>query len=117
MIRPLSGKKLLTARPTDMLSPLKYLPSPPTQLNVISSQVAYATNSIIELNPTVLADADAKDAERATCAPNCNLSKIHGIPVLLKDNVAADGMNVTAGELNYKRKLTHNIGGGRSCQT
>ncbi|GAQ78046.1 hypothetical protein KFL_000070160 [Klebsormidium nitens] len=60
-------------------------------------EVAYATNSVIELNPTVLADADAKDAERAACLPTCNLSKIHGIPVLLKDNVAADGMNVTAG--------------------
>ncbi|GAQ88220.1 hypothetical protein KFL_004100080 [Klebsormidium nitens] len=61
---------------------------------------AYATNSVLELNPTALADADAKDIERAACAPNCNLNKLHGIPVILKDNVCADGMECTAGSWN-----------------
>jgi hypothetical protein len=64
----------------------------------ISLQTAYPTNAILELNPTVLADADAKDAERAACAPNCGFNKLHGIPVLLKDNVCADGMECTAGD-------------------
>ncbi|GAQ88216.1 hypothetical protein KFL_004100040 [Klebsormidium nitens] len=61
---------------------------------------AYATNAVLELNPTALADADAKDIERAACAPNCNLNKLHGIPVALKDNVCADGMECTAGSWN-----------------
>jgi hypothetical protein len=54
---------------------------------------------VLELNLDALSDADARDRERARCAPHCDLSKLHGIPVLLKDNVAADGMETTAGEL------------------
>jgi Asp-tRNA(Asn)/Glu-tRNA(Gln) amidotransferase A subunit family amidase len=70
-------------------------------------QTAYPTNSILELNPTVLADADAKDAERAACAPNCGFNKLHGIPVLLKDNVCADGMECTAGDTS--RTLSYSL--------
>jgi len=42
-----------------------------------------ALNSVIELNPDALAIADALDAERQ--APR---GPLHGIPVLLKDNIA-----------------------------
>jgi hypothetical protein len=54
---------------------------------------------VLEVNPEALSDADARDRERARCAPHCHFSKLHGVPVLLKDNVAADGMETTAGEL------------------
>jgi len=54
-------------------------------------------NSIIELNPDAMAIAAALDAERKTTGPR---GPLHGIPVLLKDNIAtADRMQTTAGSL------------------
>ncbi len=54
-------------------------------------------NSVIELNPDVLAIADRSDAERKAGKP---LGALHGIPVLLKDNIdTADKMKTTAGSL------------------
>jgi amidase len=54
-------------------------------------------NSIIELNPDALAIADRCDAESKAGMPRGSL---HGIPVLLKDNVdTADKMKTTAGSL------------------
>jgi amidase len=52
-------------------------------------------NAIIEINPELLAIADQLDLERATSGPR---SPLHGIPILLKDNIdTADGMQTTAG--------------------
>ncbi len=51
-------------------------------------------NSVIELNPHALDDARICDAERAAGRPR---GPLHGIPVLLKDNVAATGMHNSAG--------------------
>ena len=54
-------------------------------------------NSVIELNPDALALADALDAERQAGKIRGSL---HGIPVLLKDNIdTADRMQTTAGSL------------------
>ncbi|OYT92906.1 MAG: amidase [Burkholderiales bacterium PBB3] len=54
-------------------------------------------NSVIELNPDAMAIAKALDAERKANGPR---GPLHGIPVLLKDNIAtADGMQTTAGSL------------------
>lgn len=53
--------------------------------------------SVIETNPEALAIADALDAERKAKGAR---GPLHGIPVLLKDNVAtADRMATTAGSL------------------
>jgi amidase len=53
--------------------------------------------SIIETNPDALAIAEALDRERATKGARGSL---HGIPVILKDNVdTADRMTTTAGSL------------------
>jgi amidase len=53
--------------------------------------------SIIELNPEGLAVADALDAERKARGPR---GPLHGIPVLLKDNIdTADRMATSAGSL------------------
>ena len=56
-----------------------------------------AVNAIIELNPDALAIADALDAERKSKGPR---GPMHGIPVLIKDNIATqDKMQTTAGSL------------------
>ena len=53
--------------------------------------------SVIELNPEALALAAALDAERQKTGPR---SALHGIPILLKDNIdTADRMKTTAGSL------------------
>ncbi|HKE17631.1 MAG TPA: amidase [Kofleriaceae bacterium] len=56
-----------------------------------------ALHSVIELNPDALADADRLDQERRGRGPR---GPLHGIPILLKDNIAtADRMTTTAGSL------------------
>jgi len=56
-----------------------------------------AVNSIIEVNPDALAIADDLDRERRAKGPR---GPLHGIPVLIKDNIAtADRMQTTAGSL------------------
>ena len=54
-------------------------------------------NAVIELNPEALAIADALDAERARDGAR---GPLHGIPVMLKDNIdTGDRMSTTAGSL------------------
>jgi amidase len=54
-------------------------------------------NAVIELNPDALQIADALDQERKSKGPH---GLLHGIPVLIKDNIdTADRMNTTAGSL------------------
>lgn len=51
--------------------------------------------SVIELNPDALAIADALDVERRAKGPR---GPLHGIPILIKDNIdTADAMATTAG--------------------
>jgi amidase len=53
--------------------------------------------SVIEINPEALTIAATLDAERAERGPR---GPLHGIPILLKDNIdTADGMQTTAGSL------------------
>ncbi|MEP6702261.1 MAG: amidase [Betaproteobacteria bacterium] len=54
-------------------------------------------NAVIEINPDALTIAGELDRERKAKGPRGTL---HGIPVLIKDNIAtADGMQTTAGSL------------------
>ena len=54
-------------------------------------------NSVIERNPDALAAADALDRERKERGSR---GPLHGIPILIKDNIAtADRMETTAGSL------------------
>ena len=56
-----------------------------------------AVNAMIELNPDALAIADDLDRERKARGPR---GPLHGIPVLIKDNIdTADRMMTTAGSL------------------
>ncbi|GER85910.1 amidase [Dictyobacter vulcani] len=53
--------------------------------------------SVIEINPDALTLADTLDLERSSQGPR---GPLHGIPVLIKDNIAtADNMQTTAGSL------------------
>ncbi|XP_065629129.1 probable amidase At4g34880 [Quercus suber] len=52
---------------------------------------------VIEVNPDVLCQADKADYERKAKVPGSQ-SRLHGIPILLKDNIATkDKLNTTAG--------------------
>jgi amidase len=53
-------------------------------------------NSIITLNPRALAEARALDADRRAGRLR---GPLHGVPILLKDNIEAAGMPTTAGSL------------------
>jgi len=56
-----------------------------------------ALNAVIELNPDALRIADERDAERASGKLR---GPLHGIPLLIKDNIeTADRMHTTAGSL------------------
>ena len=55
-----------------------------------------ALHAVLALNPQALAEADALDAERANGHVR---GPLHGIPVLLKDNIDAVPMATTAGSL------------------
>jgi amidase len=53
--------------------------------------------SVLEVNPDAAAIADALDAERKTKGPR---GPLHGVPILIKDNIdTADRMMTTAGSL------------------
>ncbi|KAL4264252.1 Amidase signature (AS) superfamily protein [Pleurotus pulmonarius] len=59
-----------------------------------------ALRAILELNPSALKQAAFLDRERKLKGPR---SALHGIPILLKDNiatVASEGMNTTAGSFS-----------------
>jgi amidase len=57
-----------------------------------------AVNAIIEMNPEAPAIADALDEERKAKGPR---GPLHGIPVVIKDNIdTADRMMTTAGSLS-----------------
>lgn len=61
------------------------------------NQTGPALRAVIETNPQALDIADALDRERAVTGPR---GPLHGIPVLLKDNIdTADEMLTTAGSL------------------
>lgn len=62
-------------------------------------------NSVIALNPDALEQARALDAERAQGRVR---GPLHGIPILIKDNIeSADEMPTTAGSLALRDNITH----------
>ena len=60
-------------------------------------------NSILEINPDALQIAEALDAERKETGPR---SLLHGIPILIKDNIDThDKMHTSAGSLALKDSI------------
>jgi amidase len=65
------------------------------RINFIDKQVGL--NSVLQVNPDALSIASALDRERRQQGPR---GPLHGIPILLKDNIdTGDGMQTTAGSL------------------
>ena len=56
-------------------------------------------NAVIEVNPDALKEATLRDVERKT---NAVRGPLHGIPILLKDNIGATPMANSAGSLALK---------------
>ena len=56
-------------------------------------------NAVIEINPDALKEAALRDVERDT---NSVRGPLHGIPILLKDNIGATPMANSAGSLALK---------------
>src|SRR5882757_870483 len=62
-------------------------------------------NSVLILNPDAMAQARALDLERAAKGAR---GPLHGIPILIKDNIeTADPMPTTAGSLALADNVTH----------
>ena len=55
-------------------------------------------NAVIDINPAALKDADGRDAERRAGRTR---GPLHGIPVLVKDNIDMAGMINSAGSLAF----------------
>jgi amidase len=55
-------------------------------------------NAIIDINPSAIDDAGARDAERRAGKAR---GPLHGIPVLIKDNIDVAGMVNSAGSLGF----------------
>ncbi|WP_026573171.1 amidase family protein [Bacillus sp. UNC438CL73TsuS30] len=71
-------------------------------LNRISSY-NQVINSVLEVNPDALQIAAALDAERKEIGPR---SSLHGIPILIKDNIdTKDKMHTSAGSLALKNSI------------
>ena len=67
------------------------------RIDAVNRRGSHPLYAVIETNPDALSIADTLDRERQTSGPR---SFLHGIPILVKDNVATnDKMQTTAGSV------------------
>ena len=72
------------------------------RITAYDSPAGLNLNSIIAVNPSALAEAEALDQERLTSGIR---SPLHGIPILLKDNIDTSFLPTTAGFLGLEGSL------------
>src|SRR5207244_896941 len=73
--------------------------------SILISDIDSAYHSVLVLNPHVAADARALDAEHKAGRVR---GPLHGVPILLKDNIeSADDSATTAGSLALKDNVTN----------
>ncbi|MGG3468353.1 amidase family protein [Neobacillus pocheonensis] len=69
------------------------------RISILDKQI----NSVLEINPDALQIAEALDTERKEKGPR---SRLHGIPILIKDNIDThDKMHTSAGSLALKDSI------------
>ena len=72
-----------------------------TRIYLIEFDQKSYLNSIISINKNVLREAKTKDKIK-----NNNIYSLHGIPILLKDNIGFKGLPTTAGAHSLKNNFT-----------
>ena len=68
--------------------------------------------SVLAINPRAVADARARDAERASSGPR---GPFHGVPIVLKDNIDATELPTTGGSLalaDHRPRLDSRVAAG-----
>ena len=72
-----------------------------TRIYIIEFDQKNYLNSIISINKNILREAKGKDKIK-----NTNIYSLHGIPILLKDNIGFKGLPTTAGAHSLKNNFT-----------
>ena len=72
-----------------------------TRIYLIEFDKESYLNSIISINKNILREAKIKDKIK-----NTNIYSLHGIPILLKDNIGFKGLPTTAGAHSLKNNFT-----------
>ena len=72
-----------------------------TRIYLIEFDKENYLNSIISINKNILREAKSKDKIK-----NTNIYSLHGIPILLKDNIGFKGLPTTAGAHSLKNNFT-----------
>ena len=72
-----------------------------TRIYLIEFDQESYLNSIISINKNILREAKSKDKIK-----NTNIYSLHGIPILLKDNIGFKGLPTTAGAHSLKNNFT-----------
>ena len=72
-----------------------------TRIYLIEFDKENYLNSIISINKNILREAKSKDKIK-----NSNIYSLHGIPILLKDNIGFKGLPTTAGAHSLKNNFT-----------
>ena len=72
-----------------------------TRIYLIEFDQESYLNSIISINKNILREAKSKDKIK-----NNNIYSLHGIPILLKDNIGFKGLPTTAGAHSLKNNFT-----------
>ena len=73
------------------------------RINLLDRENKKSLNSVISLNTSIIEEAREKDKKRPK---NLSVYSIYGMPILLKDNINANGMVTTAGAVALMKNTT-----------